>query len=76
MKSAKIGLRDVKQAGNILILSIDNLNMTSASITTDGVYGSCENLEYLKEKGITSYAKYNGFERENKKLYYHKIRAA
>ena len=48
--------------------TIDNLNMTPASIIADGAYGSCENLEYLKEKGITSYAKYNGFERENKKL--------
>lgn len=50
--------------------AIDNTGRIPESITSDGAYGSEENLEYLENKGITSYVKYNTFYQEQTGKYY------
>jgi len=43
---------------------IENYAQTPESLTADAGYGSEENYDFLEEKGITPYVKYNYFEKE------------
>ena len=43
-----------------------HLKQSPQTITADSGYGSHENYQYLEDKGITSYVKYNYFHKEQK----------
>lgn len=46
---------------------IKDYKSTPSSVTTDAGYGSEENYEWLKKKGITAYVKHNQFDRKQNK---------
>lgn len=45
---------------------IDSYGETPECLTADAGYGSEENYDYLEEKGITAYVKYNYFDKEKR----------
>jgi transposase len=46
--------------------TIESYDMVPDSLTADAGYGSEENYDYLEEKGITAFVKYNYFDKEQR----------
>lgn len=55
--------------------TLENINKNIENIHTDGAYGNEENSEYLEEKGINNYLKFNTYRKEkSKKWHREKVR--
>ena len=52
---------------------MERLNCTFKTVIADAGYGSEENYDYLKEKGITGAVKYTSYEKEKKRSFKKKI---